>query len=381
MGILLHALSEGLDRGAGRLSGMNFGPFLALMLVLAILRNGIGVVPSIDVVRQISLDPTACPEVVRQNRMAQYLMNSYLGPMLGWLLHANGGYRVFALMHLGVFLAGFPPVMWQARRRFGDAFARSLGIAFVALPVSTTVLTWLGNADVFTFLLASVLFLGAARPALVLAGLLFGINHFEQGFFILLFTAVSHRLLVGLVPVSPLRLFWAALGLVLGKLTLYCWFEVHQFPLVGGRFDWLTETGVEGFAKMFWANLSPLLFSLFNVFWPAVLVLGLVIASRYPGRLTALAVCAGLALAVGAMTFDVTRVFALLSWPLAMAFLLLALKADPGPTPHRVMVVVLASCLMVPPLMVWAGKVHYPGLFNGPSVPSAPAGHPRPIRG
>jgi hypothetical protein len=356
-------LSRRLEQVTAWLFGMRFGRFVALVLGLAVLRNGLWFVPNVDLVRQISLDPTTCPELIRTFPPVQYLMSSYLGPLLAWLLRANGDYLVFALLHLALFLALFPVVLWQARRKFGDPFARCLGIAFAVLPVSTTVFTWLGNSDTFTVLLGSAVFLCESVVVLLPAGFLLGVNHFEQGVLIVLLTALSQWFIAGPVPLSPRKRVawvWAALGLALGKAALSRWFAAHHFPLAAGRLEWVMATGLSHFATMFVVNLLPLLFSLFNVFWAAVLLLGLVIAGKYPRRLMELAVLCGLALATAALTYDATRVFALLCWPVVLAFLLLALHVDPAPHAgtRKLMTAVLASGLVVPPLMVWAGNIH-----------------------
>jgi hypothetical protein len=384
---MFNALSERLDKVTAWLFGISFGKFVALVLIFAILRNGLFFVPNIQVVWRISQEPTL-PEggrartVLQKYADPQYLLTSYVGPLLAWKLHATGHYVTFALLHLAVLVLFFPFIMWQAHRRFGDSFARYFGIAFAVLPVSTTVFTWLGNSDVFTFLLASTIFLGtcpSARGRLNLvvelffgillfpAGFLLGVNHFEQGVFLVAFTTLAQWIVSGPVAIRPpWRIVWAGLGLLFGKWWLHHWFAQHDIHLSYDRFYWVTKTGLSGFAQLFLVNLHPLLFSLFNVFWGAVLLLGVVIATKYSGRLMCLAFLFFLALASASVTLDTTRVYALLSWPVVLAFILLAFNVDAAynPTNRKIMTAMLAFGLVVPPLMVWQGTIQSSVLFR-----------------
>jgi hypothetical protein len=381
--MLFEALSRQLDRMTSWLFGMGFGRFVTLVLTLAVLRNGFWFVPNIEYVRLISLDPAVCHEEIRTTPTAHYLMNSFLGPLLAWLLHANRDNLVFALAHLALFLALFPLVLLLARRRFGDPFARGLGIAFAVLPTSTVLFTWLGNADVFTVLLTSVIFLAESPLLLLLAGLLLGVNHFEQGAILVVLIVLARWFIAGAVTAPRVwRLAWAAVGLVLGKLALKGWFAYCHIELVEGRLDWVILTGLREFTRKFLLNASAVLFSLFNVFWAAIVLLGYGIARKSPRALAGLAALFVLVLGVAVLTLDLTRVFALLSWPVVMAFLLLALAADPAPhaATRKVLTAVLAAAVVVPPLFVWAANIHsglqyhtvrlvYAALTNGGEVP------------
>jgi hypothetical protein len=388
----LSVLSAWLDRATNWLFQLGFGKFLSLLMFFAIVRNGLLFVPNIELVRIISLNPSHCPDMLRQSQGSYYLLTSFLGPILAWALGANRNYFHLALMHLGFFVLLFLLILYQTRRALGDTFARCVTIAFAVLPISTTVFTWLGNSDTFTCLLGSALLVFRSPIILLIIGLLQGLNHFEQGVFIILFAILAQWIVRSeWKEIRATRQLWAVAGLLLGRGGLYAWLIWHDFPISYDRLDWVRDLGLPAFYNVL-ANTPAIIFSLFNVFWGFVLLLGVVASQKRLAAFLGFLVLFMASLIPASLTLDVTRVFALISWPIVMVFLLWSLSFNQDSTALvcKALTAVLAAGVLIPPLMIWHGRLYSGVLFytlrwafelvaNGFHVPPGPPRYSRPF--
>ncbi len=165
--------------------------------------------------------------------------------------------------------------VWGARVTPLGQRARASRLALLA-PISAVLFSAIGSYDAFTALVWAValwLWLTGSRTALVLAGALLGIQHFEQsglGVVALLFTWLALRNHLP-DPVNRLSPAWLLPGLVGGK-ALVVLVLVLNGQSATGRAQWLSTYLLE-WTKIGVATLPYLAWSLFAGFWLLLFVL------------------------------------------------------------------------------------------------------------
>jgi hypothetical protein len=356
-----HVFEPVVNQLQKKLFESKFSHFLAAILVLSILRNGIWVVPSIDLIQQVSINLSQNPFPDRP--MAHYLVTSFLGPMLAHFLGFSSSIPLWAGFYFITFVVGFCALLNALKNRFGNSVARCVGVAFVCLPVSSPVLTWLGYTDVFTFLISTALVVSQLSGLSLFCGLLLGLNHFEQGILI-----VSSLLFINFLDPTrekktQIHLLVAVAGLFCAKFALAYWFHIHQFHLTSGRLYYVQQLGLPRILSQIFTNFHALIFSFFNVFWLVIIFLLIQFkpASKwlYSGILVTLA---GIAVAI-CVGLDTTRIYGMVTWPFVVYLLICfhqmfkenQLKLDEL---QKVISIAFMTAILVPPVIVWEGKVH-----------------------
>ena len=293
-----------------------------LLLVLALLilfKTGIWYIPIMHGSQLVAQDPFTNP--FTQYPDAHYVVWSWLGPFLAWLVGATGKLEFF-LLHLLFSLAFMVLFVKVAFDNLPQELARKSVILFSVLPVSATALFWVSYDSITLFLL--MLALAFPRSLLLTAvfGVLLGMQHFEQGVFgagaLLFAVTLSQR------QGYFLRYSWKfclafLLGVIAGKLVMTGIFKYHEIQVNSGRMHWLREH-LDFLLNLFVYHAHAILWS--------VLGLGWAVALRFSdwGRcsLPFFAALAGLCLLLP-ISGDQTRVLAIVTFPLLSAYWLLNL--------------------------------------------------------
>jgi hypothetical protein len=359
----------------------SFGWFFLVILAVLLLRNGIWVIPNIWASLKFSQNLAVNP---LPGHPLQYLLSNFLSPLAAFLLHLNGNLISYTIMHLVFLILGLWAVLWLINRKFGGIASRASAIFFLSLPISSVVTTWLGY-DVFTFILGSFLVLVRHPVSGLCVGFLLGLNHFEQGLFIIL--GLAWVVSFSEEENSKFRFLPALIGLVAAKAALIGYFELMNFNISAGRYSVTRSIGLKRLAELHLRGCMPILYSTFGVGWLLVLKMynDLHAASR---KMIDHSIAACLALfAVMLIGVDETRVFTLMTWPILLFIILKwtgkdALTGDVSSisgfinpamkssnlfagirTMKGWLILQLGLVCLVPPIIVWTGKVQSTTLF------------------
>jgi hypothetical protein len=104
--------------------GINFWLFFGFVFFLPILQNGIWYSPQTERLLLISKDIFKNPFL--EQPWNQWLLSSFLGPVLGYITSANRSLLYFSVMHLMILIIFFPLLVFIVRRRYGDFIARTV---------------------------------------------------------------------------------------------------------------------------------------------------------------------------------------------------------------------------------------------------------------
>lgn len=335
---------------------------VAVLLLATLVKTGLWFMPNLDSTALIAANPFVNPF---SNPDAHYLLTSWLGLYVAWLVGATSEARLFCyfLVFSVLFSALFMRLLLT---RLPDAAARSALVLFTVLPVSGTAYFWVG-IDGITLCLMTLALLQRDRapPLLLLTGILLGMQHFEQGLLgfgaVLLALLLARRWPAADAPgpgVAGYNLRWACCvlaGVILGKCLLQLLFQHFGLHLNSGRLYWLRQHLP--------ALLGQTLLHLHLVLWSA-LGLGWVLVLTWMERGKAarplLLALAGLLLLLP-VSGDQTRVLALVSLPLLSVYWLL----NPGFLDglNRTLVSALFGLsMMLPWSWVWEGLPRWSAL-------------------
>jgi hypothetical protein len=286
---------------------------LAVVCALWLLKTGIWTYPNPRALWAMAQNPFASPFT---NPDEEYLMWSWLGPWLAWRTGAATmtSQFVLSLAQAAAFTFLF---MRVALKNLPRELARTAIVLFAVLPVSTTAYYWVGY-DSLTLLLMMAALAFPATPLVTLgAGLLLGMQHFEQGFFGAagLSAAVFMSRRQGYpLPYGLKFCLLLAGAIVAGKLALVGLFQHYGIHVNSGRTYWVREHFGEMVANFF-LHAHAIVWSVLGLCWLA--------AARFAdwGRrsLPFFLVLGGLCL-LAVITADQTRVVAIVSFPLLMAY-------------------------------------------------------------
>lgn len=328
--------------------GIHFWIFYLLILAICILQNGFWYSSFAPGFALLSRDLTHNP--MAHDPGAQWALTSFLGPVLAHFVRIQTA-QAYAWMQLSLLLCIFTLLIAVIRRRHGEFAARAVLILFLASPISTVLLTWLGSPDVLTFLLSvGVVLLRSNAIGLFVVSAMLGTNHPEQGLAILgligIDTFFRHQRRV------TLQYAIAAFGgLLVGAGIVQWWFRAHDFGLLFTRTNYIAAQGLGEYARQLAHAPLALFLSLFGgsvVF---------VIADLHRFQSKAFLLQGASAFLLVCITFDQTRVFALLTFP---ALLLLALteNQEKQTWSETILTLTLLAALILPRLIVHGGIPH-----------------------
>jgi hypothetical protein len=317
--------------------------FIVAIIALSLFRNGLGRMPRLHF---YAVDYVgALPGVPRRSPIEQWQLWSPLGPMFARVLgvHSVDG---FTVLHGCVLLVGFCLLVIGVRRTRGSLAMRVAAIAFVTLPISVVLQSWVGSYDAWIFLFATAIVVCRSREVALVAGFGLALANFEQGLVIVvLLTLVAWAGAEG----SVARCAASAIGLGSGRVALGVWLQTHGVR--HGRLDYVRHVGFRYPASVAERHWVLLALGLLGVGLP------LIVAIASSGRRECLLTLTVVAVAVAPMlvSTDETRVYALITWAPLLALAIGATARDPERL-RRVLGPTLALAVMIPGWFVWFGR-------------------------
>lgn len=327
---------------------------IAVAAVWAVLRCGVSVSPALpDLVQAATIWPQRLDDNLRA-----YFTDSPLD-ILAYRALPWQSSQAFTWLTLAASLAAIIGIaIWIGVLAPEGQRARAARLMILA-PLPAVLLTWIGGYDGFTVLacLACLYAWAFGRPwLLVLAGILFGFQHFEHAILctlalVLTWLAVREYLPARLTRFSP---GWAIPGVIVGKVLLVV-ILAGQGSSISGRGSWLSEFLREWTVTA--VSVGPtLLWACFAGSW--AILIAFVIGVRSRRALILL----GCALAIGflatALSGDRPRVIALVLAPsLALITLALLAREDEENVRTRTLVLVETLVWIAPPIFLWGKAV------------------------
>ncbi len=208
--------------------------FILVLIALMLVKTGIGVIGNASFSALLAKNPFVNPLAVAEH---QYVIWNWLGSFLAWTIGASGQ-GAFIALHM-LFTAGFLALFFGlAFRKFDDATARTAILLFVFLPVSSTPLFWVGyDSLTLPLILIALAFPGRWLIAAI-AGVLLGMQHFEQGFVgaaALLFATILSKRRGETTTYPIVHVVALLIGVVVGKLVLIAIFRHNGIEVTGSR--------------------------------------------------------------------------------------------------------------------------------------------------
>ena len=287
-----------------------------LVLVISLLiffKTGIWYIPNLGMSQSIAQNPFTNPF---HDPNAHYLIWSWLGPFLAWLIGVTGKWQFFSF-HLFFSVAFTLLFIRIAFNIFSNDLARSSLVLFSILPVSATTYFWVGPDSITLFLMLSALAFPGSLVFTFFIGLLLGMQHFEQGFFaaagLLFAIVISHK--QGYV----LRYSWKfclllLIGVISGKFLLFSLFSHYSINVNSGRMHWLREH-LDLLLNLFFFHFHYIIWSVLGLGWLVALRFTDWGLKSVPFFLTLAGLC--LLLPVSG---DQTRVLAIITFPLVSVY-------------------------------------------------------------
>jgi len=290
----------------------------------------------------------ALPSLPQFPPLAQYVLSSPIGAVVASVFNATTE-RSFDLVHVGVFVGFATTIAILLCRRAGIRAAALIGAGFVGSQTSVILMSWIGSYDVFTVGLTSLLVLVRNRWTAFAIGFLLTFAAFEQG---LIIFAVLGVLAMTKMYESWKQLIWAAAGLLFGRLLQYLWLNANH--VTEGRVSYFQQQGIHIFLDQFWKGLPWLLPTCLGVTIVAVAV-SVASEPRWRNRLVIVGLFVACLVPV-ALSFDQSRIFAILTWPLVMVLLLRYENRSEKETVRRLSMLILGLAALLPGVFVWTGK-------------------------
>jgi hypothetical protein len=318
----------------------------AIGTTILFLRAGVGSYPFAKL--YASQVAPGFPHFPEMPALFQFPFNSPIGipPAAALGIHTENAYD---LMHLG-FLALFTIATgWLVRRRWGAMATAAVGVAFVGSQAAVVCLYWLGSYDIFTVGLSSMLVAVRNRWAAGAIGFLLAFAAFEQGLLILL-------MLLALCAVrmhdGARTLVVCGAGLVVGRIVLWRWLTSNGIHY--GRAYYFEFHGADHFLSQFWRCLPLLLLTGFGA---TVVLVAVAIwtETSWVTRAVPLLLLT-LVLVPVAITEDQTRVFSILTWPLAMVLVLRYSQRARRAALRKTLVATLALAAIIPGVVIFKAR-------------------------
>lgn len=345
-----------------------FEYFYVFIMLLSMIINGVWYTSGIPRILMISKDIFSNPFL--EQVTSQWLLGSFLGPILGYIFHMNQSFFSFCIMHLVIFLLFFYFLLKSVDKHYKNS-ARYILIAFFVMPVSNIAFTWLGYADVFTILLGSGLVIYRKNLIIIfILGILFGLNHFEQGLVILLTLSIFYFLTENKLEIFKYSLIML-LGILLGYISLKLHFYIYNFNISFDRVSYIDNAGFYKYFATLFSNFFAEIFSYFNIFiFPLILMLNS-LEKRNKNVSNGFIIGVVIIFFITIFTVDHTRVFNMVVFPLLIALFLneevqkiINLKEKRF---NLIITFVFLIGIFIPNYYIWQGKIYassWPFIFE-----------------
>jgi len=356
-----------LTRITERVFRLNFFALFLFLLLFSFLQNGIWFIHVAERLLLAAQDIYSNPLSAQINQ--QWILHSYLGPVIAYLTGLNNSLLQYCLLHLFIFLFFFTALLLFIRLRMEEFIARTVLIIFFLTPLPNILFTWLGYPDVFTVLLSMCLVLFKSRNlVLIPVCFLMGVNHSDQGIVIVVLISVFLLVSHGKKELwRNLQFFLcSSIGVGMGRLSLEWWFSHNEFNIQHTRELIPFQIGIAGYLKINFSNLPAFIFSTYNVLWIFLIVW---VAYFYRTReAKAFLLCNLFTYLVVIIAIDQTRDFALLSFPCVLLLVLSEKFRNLADIEKeffkKVLVLALVIGLFVPRIIVWDGNIYSSTIFR-----------------
>jgi len=324
---------------------------IAVAFVWAVIRSGATISPGLsDAYNAAVIWPR-----VPSGEFSSFYADSALGILVFRALPLQSEQQFLLLSAAAAVAAVIALAGWAAWAAPNEYKSRAVRLTLLA-PLPAVLFNWLGFYDGFTALAwAAALWAWASgsRVLLALAGILLGLQHFEQGLLglvalTLVWFAVRSKLREPLRNRAPI---WLVIGLAIGKGILMTTLTLNGSELSG------RTSGVSAYYREWITtaiNTGPmLLWSLFAGSWAIVIAWWL----RESHRRNQILVILAIALALGAtlISGDRPRVFIMITAPLLLV-LTIALLMDQGLS-RRSWIGIETIVWIGPPIALWGSTV------------------------
>jgi hypothetical protein len=322
--------------------------FVLAVIAITLLKTGIWYMPNLlEQQRAIAINPFVNP---LSDPVWHYLMFNWLGPFLAWMTGLTGELGFFGFYLAFSFAFSFLFIR-TVFRIFPDEMARSSVIIFSVLPVSAISFFWVGMDSMTLFLMLLALAYPSAPIVTLAAGVLTGMQHFEQGVFAavaLLFAVhVSQKQDYPLLYSAKFCILYLA-GILAGKIVLTGIFDYYSIHVVTDRMDVLKLVHAD-ILKQFFYHPHHIIWSVLGAGW----LVALKFADSGRKSIPFFIALAGLCLLL-LMAADQTRVLAIVTFPLVAAYWLFN-RNFLGKISRREISLLFVIWVMTPWMYVWQG--------------------------
>jgi hypothetical protein len=338
---------------------------LSLVYILAV--YGYGIIPG-NSSYLISKNPFV--NVFRDSIGGQYNYDSVVVPMLAYFTGLNSSRLTYAILNLFIILIANTLFVYISNKKFGADTAKIFIILFLLNPLSIVLFTWVGSYDSATYFLQVLLFLSSSSPVIFLLGLLGGLNHFPivmiSGISLLLFRAVNRE-----DKGNYTNIFLFMAGLLTGLLALKTYQQHSELGINIDRMSYLKLLSLKHLVLDIWlSNWLALVFSLYNVLWGIVVIIGYFLYSNYKNLLYVFAgsnICFVFFTGLGSR--DSTRIFAILSWPLLFYSFLFLIKKTKSKSNisyielRKYLSALTLIGLLVPRIYLFDGNIYFSNFY------------------
>jgi len=290
-----------------------------------------------------------------------YYQEDILFPLLAYFTHMTS--RTGFLILCFVFIYGsYVLFAFLARKAFGPLPGLIFSILLITYPLTTMLLAMLGMADPLSYFL-TVPLLFVTNPILI--GILSFLGVCNHPMMLL---AMPELILLRFIAkdekVKFLHLFVSAVGAALGYVAVRAFLSFYNIHFYPTRLSFIGETRLSTWINIDTFNLPLTWFSLQNIHWLALLLCFLVLIKydrRYLFFIVALLL---FNYAVTLVVYDVTRVYALISWGLTFHCLFHCYRliqkfgqASDAVEYMKALMVIAVLSFGAPRIYIWAGHL------------------------
>jgi hypothetical protein len=295
----------------------------------------------------MALDPwSQSPDV------PSYGYSSPLGAILGWLVGADS-FGDVARVNYVVAVVIICGCVAAIRKWESDIAARLFLLAYWCSPQSWANTAFLGAYDVFTLGALTLSFVAPAGVCIG-AGVVLGFNHFEQGGIALAAIAFI-RIVMRRQTWQPMAAAFA--GLIVGKVILLAYLAASDISPVG-RIEYIREQGLHDIVAGWNGELLTLEWAVYNVLW--VGMIWMLWTMRRGDRERVIAMHLLLTVPV-LLTFDLSRVYRNLTWPLVLLLVIYAAQWPDRRLVQRWALALAVAAILVPRTEIFAAGLRING--------------------
>lgn len=291
-----------------------------VLFTIMFLKCGVGFIPwSIQNVQYaVAQDPFAISKTITSTHY--YMLNSWLIFFLIWVIGANKSVPLFVMTYL-VFSVSFLLLFFGfVCAKLSKQAARVALVLFFLMSVSSTSFYHLCYDSLLLLLMLLAFSVASNLPLVFLIGVALGLQHFELTVFS--FGALAIALVMGIwrheETIKPYTLKFCTMvlsGALLGKLILMGIFAHYNIHLSSERFQFFLERWYN-VVFVFYASFYLVVWSVFGLGWFVALKYAEFMGHRFSFFGALFCVC----VVLGHLATDQTRIFAIATFPLIMAF-------------------------------------------------------------